>query len=297
MMLFIFGKNIERLPAANKNKNKINLDGDIQMSSIYNNIDTSLYPKDTSYDKLVDIFTTQENKYYNCDQADNIGRFGKTDGKGDMLENWQRELNMVFRLISVPLYVFNRESIPVTRYFTETDKDNTLAPLAQSVVDVLNEKLNKTTIITDIRNIEVLTTEDQKQYTFILFLNYPTINKENYPVFKNIKVKVVLIRRRLIKDDIFAPNRYDTTKFAIKKMRLVDSKNIATIPKIKKGEENYYSFKKLMTESGKFTNSKYIDDEMIRNRKKHEHEMDFRNIIIEDDNYLNDYMVPEKYCY
>ena len=39
-----------------------------------------------------------------------------------------------------------------------------------------------------------------------------------------------------------------------------------------------------------------VDNVMINTRKRHEHEMDFRNIIIEDDNYLNDYMKPDKYC-
>jgi hypothetical protein len=203
---------------------------------------------------------------------------------------------MTFKLVATPNMIFNRESIPVTRYFQEMDEDNTLLPLAQSAVDILNEKSNKTSVITDIKDIEVLTTEDQKQYTFYLFLNYPTINDKNVPVFKNIQVKVVLIRRRLLKDDIFAPNRYDTTKFVVKSMELVDHVDVETVPKIKKGDKNYYSFRKLMTETGEFTDDKYIDKEMIKNRRKHEHEMDFRNIIIEDDNYLNDYMNPNKLC-
>ena len=168
---------------------------------------------------------------------------------------------------------------------------------ASSISDVFNEKLNKTCIITDLQNIEILETEEQKQYTFNAFLNYRTQDKENYPTIKNIQVNIVAIRRRLLKDDIFAPNRYDTTKFVIKEMRLIDSvKTPHVVETVNKYEQDYYSFKKLMTEPGDFTNDDDIDNEMIRNRKKHEHEMDFRNIIIEDDNYLNDYMVPEKVC-
>lgn len=264
----------------------------IKMDSIYgeNGMDTSLYPKDTVYDKLVDIFTKKKNKYHGCSDLPGMEAYD------EKMEDWERDIKMTFKLISIPLYIFNRESLPSTRYYQETDKDNTLLPLAQAATDILNEKANKTSIITDIRNIEVLTTEDQKQYTFDLYLNYPTVGKDNMPIFKNIKVKTILLRRRLLKDDIFAPNRYDSTKFVIKYMELIDSTNINTIPKIKKNEQDYYSFNKLMTESGDFTSDQYIDEEMIRNRKKHEHEMDFRNITIEDDNYLNDYMIPEKNC-
>lgn len=275
---------------------KVNNDGDrenVKMDNIFgeNGMDTSLYQKDTIYDKLVDIFTTKEDQYQNCAKSDPMPNVRNTE-----LEDWERDIKMTFKLVSVPNMIFNRESIPVTRHFQKTDEDNTLLPLAQSAVDILNEKSNKTSIITDIKDIEVLTTEDQKQYTFYLFLNYPTVNDYNVPVFKNIKVKVVLVRRRLLKDDIFAPNRYDTTKFVVKSMELLNYTNVDTIPQIKKGENDYYSFKKLMTETGEFTDDKYIDKEMIRNRIKHEHEMDFRNIIIEDDNYLNDYMNPNKLC-
>ena len=283
--------NIEKLFGYNMNGNKkkqfftpykkINNKTD----SIYgeNGMDTSLYQKDTIYDKLVDIFTKKENQYNDCTN-------------NAELEDWQREINMTFKLITTHNIIFNRDSIPVIRYFQEIDKDNTLLPIAQSAIDIFNEKANKTSIITDIKNIETLETEDQIQYTFDLFLNYPTIDKNNVPIFKNIRVKVILIKRRLIQDDIFAPNRYDTTKFLIKHMELINHKEIDTKPEIKKGEKDYYSFKKLMTETGEFTDDKYIDKEMIRNRKKHEHEMDFRNIIIEDDNYLNNYMNPDKLC-
>lgn len=270
----------------NEKVDKNGIRNNIKLDSIYSEdgMDTSLYPTNTIYDKLVDIFTQKENKYYQC----------PTDKKN--LEDWERDLNMTLKLIQVPLIVFNRESIPTTRHFQKTDTDNTMLPLAQSAIDILNEKANKTSQITDIQDIEVLTTEEQKQYTFNVFINYPTVDNRNYPVFKNLKLKVVLVRRRLIKDDIFAPNAYDSTKFVIKSMVLIDSKDIETIPNINKGDYDYYSFKNLMTNPGEILSDEYIDKEMLRNRRKHEHEMDFRNIIIEDDNYLNDYMVPEKNC-
>lgn len=277
--------NVTNLKTNNSNQQNIKLD------NIYGEtgIDTSLYQKDTIYDKLVNIFNTKEKQFHDCDQAEPNLRFNQ-------LEDWEKNLSMSIKLITTPLIVFNRESLPVVRQFKKIDSDNTLLPIAQSTVDILNEKTNKTSIITDIKDIEILTTEDQIQYTFYLFLNYPTINNKNIPIVKNIKIKVVLVKRRILKDDIFAPNRYDSSKFAITSMKLINYADINTIPKIKKGDHDYYSFKKLMTEKGEFTDEKYIDDEMIRNRRKHEHEMDFRNIIIEDDNYLNDYMNPDKIC-
>ena len=169
--------NIEKLFGYNMNGNKkkqfftpykkINNKTD----SIYgeNGMDTSLYQKDTIYDKLVDIFTKKENQYNDCTN-------------NAELEDWQREINMTFKLITTHNIIFNRDSIPVIRYFQEIDKDNTLLPIAQSAIDIFNEKANKTSIITDIKNIETLETEDQIQYTFDLFLNYPTIDKNNVPL-------------------------------------------------------------------------------------------------------------------
>ena len=146
----------------------------IETDSIYDRlrVDAS-YDTDTIYDKLIDVFSKQENEYYNCAQAD----------KEDQ-EDYIRELNMVFRLVAVPLIVFNRSSRPITKDFMKTDVNNKLLPIAQSAIDVFNEKLNKTCIITDLKDILIETTEEEKQYTFTIYLNFPTINKENYPIIK-----------------------------------------------------------------------------------------------------------------
>jgi len=47
---------------------------------------------------------------------------------------------------------------------------------------------------------------------------------------------------------------------------------------------------------GGITSNEYIEDVMIQNIKKHDAEVDFRNINLEDDNYLNNYMHPETNC-
>jgi hypothetical protein len=262
----------------------------IETNPIYDRLAVNAsYDTDTIYDKLINVFSKQENEYYNCENAD----------KEDQ-EDYIRELNMVFRLIAVPTIVFNRGSLPISKDSYKKDVNNKLLPIAQSAIDVFNEKLNKTCIITDLRDITVLTTEEEKQYTFNVYLNFPTINQENHPIFKNLKIKMVLVRRRLIKDDIFTPNRYDTTKFVIKEMKLLNAANINSQDKelnpINKYDENYYSYDTLLREDGQYMTEQDIEKEMLRNRKKHEHEMDFRNITIEDDNYLNDYMIPHKAC-
>lgn len=277
---FIYNIKYEHIQNIGRNDSK-NFANSIYENPLVNNS----YDTDTIYDKLVDVFSKQENKFYNCEQA-----YVETQ------ENYIKELNMVFKLVAVPLIVFNREVKPVTRDFLKTDENNKLLPIAQSAIDVFNEKLNKTCIITDIQDIEILTSEEQKQFTFFIYINYPTVNKDNYPIIKNLKIKMVLIRRRLIKDDIFAPNKYDTSKFVIKEMKLIDSTNIKNNFKIQDTFDKYYDYDQLMRETGEFTNENLIDTEMLRNRKKHEHEMDFRNIMIEDDNYLNDYMIPHKAC-
>lgn len=277
---FIYNIKYEHIQNIGRNDSK-NFANSIYENPLVNNS----YDTDTIYDKLVDVFSKQENKFYNCEQA-----YVETQ------ENYIKELNMVFKLVTVPLIVFNREVKPVTRDFLKTDENNKLLPIAQSAIDVFNEKLNKTCIITDIQDIEILTSEEQKQFTFFIYINYPTVNKDNYPIIKNLKIKMVLIRRRLIKDDIFAPNKYDTSKFVIKEMKLIDSTNIKNNFKIQDTLDKYYDYDQLMRETGEFTNENLIDSEMLRNRKKHEHEMDFRNIMIEDDNYLNDYMIPHKAC-
>jgi hypothetical protein len=259
---------------------KININTD----SIYNNINTTLYPKDTSYDKLIDSFQNKKSNYKNCKNE-----------KNDKNQIWLSELKLNLSLISNKNAIFNRENLPVSITTRDTDTDNTLLPIAQAVVDIINEKVNLTSILTDIKNIEYLTTEDQQQNSFHLYINYPILNKINNPIFKNIQIKVVLIKRRIIQDEIFAPNMYDSTKFQIKSLEYINHNNINVKTNIN-NPNNYYSFQKLMTENGEMTNDEYINKEMIKTRKKHEHEMDFRNILIEDNNYLNDYMIPKNIC-
>lgn len=257
---------------------------DINTDNIFNNIDTTLYPRDTVYDKLIDIFQNNNSKYTNCHNENKV-----KDVK------WISELKDNLKLISNNNVLFNREKLPVSISYKDKDSDNSLLPIAQSVVDIINERVNLTSILTDIRDIEYLTTEDQQQNTFNIFINYPVVNKINNPIFKNVQIKVVLVKRRLLQDEIFAPNMYDSTKFQIKSLEI---KNIIDVD-VKTGVDNpndYYSFKKLMTENGEMTSRDYLNKEMIKTRKKHEHEMDFRNIIIEDDNYLNDYMIPAQIC-
>lgn len=257
---------------------------DINTDNIFNNIDTTLYPRDTVYDKLIDIFQNNNSKYTNCPNENKV-----KDKK------WISELKEHLKLISNNNVLFNREKLPVSISYKDKDSDNSLLPIAQSVVDIINERVNLTSILTDIRDIEYLTTEDQQQNTFNIFINYPVVNKINNPIFKNVQIKVVLVKRRLLQDEIFAPNMYDSTKFQIKSLEI---KNIIDVD-VKTGVDNpndYYSFKKLMTENGEMTSRDYLNKEMIKTRKKHEHEMDFRNIIIEDDNYLNDYMIPAQIC-
>ena len=261
-----------------KIKNYINTD------NIFNNIDTTLYPRDTVYDKLIDIFQNNNSKYTNCPNENKVKD-----------QKWISELKEHLKLISNNNVLFNRERLPVSISYKDKDSDNTLLPIAQSVVDIINERVNLTSILTDIRDIEYLTTEDQQQNTFNIFINYPVVNKINNPIFKNVQIKVVLVKRRLLQDEIFAPNMYDSTKFQIKSLEII---NIIDVD-VKTGVDNpndYYSFKKLMTENGEMTSRDYLNKEMIKTRKKHEHEMDFRNIIIEDDNYLNDYMIPAQIC-
>ena len=256
---------------------------DIKTENIFNHIDTTLYPKDTVYDKLIDIFQNNAT-YTNCPNENKVKD-----------EKWIIELKNNLKLISNKNVLFNREKLPVSITYREKDTDNTLLPLAQSVVDIINERVNLTSILTDIKDIEYLTTEDQQQNTFNIFINYPVVNKINNPIFKNIQIKVILVKKRLLQDEIFAPNMYDSTKFQIKSLEI---KNIIDVD-VKTGVDNpddYYSFKKLMTENGEMTSRDYLNKEMIKTRKKHEHEMDFRNIIIEDDNYLNDYMIPAQIC-
>jgi hypothetical protein len=257
---------------------------DINTDNIFNNIDTTLYPRDTVYDKLIDIFQNNNSKYTNCPNENKV-----KDKK------WISELKEHLKLISNNNVLFNREKLPVSISYKDKDSDNSLLPIAQSVVDIINERVNLTSILTDIRDIEYLTTEDQQQNTFNIFINYPVVNKINNPIFKNVQIKVVLVKRRLLQDEIFAPNMYDSTKFQIKSLEII---NIIDVD-VKTGVDNpndYYSFKKLMTENGEMTSRDYLNKEMIKTRKKHEHEMDFRNIIIEDDNYLNDYMIPAQIC-
>ena len=257
---------------------------DINTDNIFNNIDTTLYPRDTVYDKLIDIFQNNNSKYTNCPNENKV-----KDKK------WISELKEHLKLISNNNVLFNRERLSVSISYKDKDSDNTLLPIAQSVVDIINERVNLTSILTDIKDIEYLTTEDQQQNTFNIFINYPIVNKINNPFFKNVQIKVVLVKRRLLQDEIFAPNMYDSTKFQIKSLEII---NIIDVD-VKTGVDNpndYYSFKKLMTENGEMTSRDYLNKEMIKTRKKHEHEMDFRNIIIEDDNYLNDYMIPAQIC-
>lgn len=260
----------------------------INQESIYDqtnisNIDIG-YDKNTIYDKLVDIFTDKEQNINQC----------VYDKKPDHI----RELETVFRLISVPHIVFNRASRTVSKECYKKDTNNKLLPIAQSVIDILNEKLNKTCIITSITNIEKLKTEEQTQISFIAQMNYPMINKTNQPLFKNISVHIIIIKKELLQDDIFAPNRYDTSKFVIKSMKLIDINNTKGTFKPKKYDNNHLNYNDLLKQNcnNVITSDEYVNKEMIRNRKKHEHEMDFRNIIIEDDNYLNNYMIPEKIC-
>jgi len=257
---------------------------DINTDNIFNNIDTTLYPRDTVYDKLIDIFQNNNSKYTNCPNENKVKD-----------QKWIYELKEHLKLISNNNVLFNREKLPVSISYKDKDSDNSLLPIAQSVVDIINERVNLTSILTDIRDIEYLTTEDQQQNTFNIFINYPVVNKINNPIFKNVQIKVVLVKRRLLQDEIFAPNMYDSTKFQIKSLEII---NIIDVD-VKTGVDNpndYYSFKKLMTENGEMTSRDYLNKEMIKTRKKHEHEMDFRNIIIEDDNYLNDYMIPAQIC-
>ena len=257
---------------------------DINTDNIFNNIDTTLYPRDTVYDKLIDIFQNKNLTYNDCPNENKVKD-----------QKWISELKDNLNLISNNNVLFNREKLPVSITYREKDTDNTLLPIAQSVVDIINERVNLTSILTDIKDIEYLTTEDQQQNTFNIFINYPVVNKINNPIFKNVQIKVVLVKRRLLQDEFFAPNMYDSTKFQIKSLEI---KNIIDVD-VKTGVDNpddYYSFKKLMTENGEMTSRDYLNKEMIKTRKKHEHEMDFRNIIIEDDNYLNDYMIPAQIC-
>jgi hypothetical protein len=257
---------------------------DINTDNIFNNIDTTLYPRDTVYDKLIDIFQNNNSKYTNCPNENKVKD-----------QKWISELKEHLKLISNNNVLFNRERLSVSISYKDKDSDNSLLPIAQSVVDIINERVNLTSILTDIRDIEYLTTEDQQQNTFNIFINYPVVNKINNPIFKNVQIKVVLVKRRLLQDEIFAPNMYDSTKFQIKSLEII---NIIDVD-VKTGVDNpndYYSFKKLMTENGEMTSRDYLNKEMIKTRKKHEHEMDFRNIIIEDDNYLNDYMIPAQIC-
>lgn len=261
-----------------KIKNYINTD------NIFNNIDTTLYPRDTVYDKLIDIFQNKNLTYNDCPNENKVKD-----------EKWISKLKDNLKLISNNNVLFNREKLPVSITYRKKDTDNTLLPIAQSVVDIINERVNLTSILTDIRDIEYLTTEDQQQNTLNIFINYPVVNKINNPIFKNVQIKVVLVKRRLLQDEIFAPNMYDSTKFQIKSLEII---NVIDVD-VKTGVDNpndYYSFKKLMTENGEMTSKDYINKEMIKTRKKHEYEMDFRNIIIEDDNYLNDYMIPAQIC-
>ena len=116
---------------------------------IENNIDTNMYDKNTSYDKLVALFNKpiEEKK---CDI--------KTNNIQEMKDI--KDLKKILKLLSTHLYIFNRESLPVTREFYENYKNNgTILQINQSAIDLLNEKINKTCTITDIKNIEILKTE------------------------------------------------------------------------------------------------------------------------------------------
>lgn len=190
LFLFIIYKlnNIDTKEQYKKIKNCVNTE------NIFNKINTTLYPRDTSYDKLVDLFQNKKVKYKNCSNENK-----------DMDEKWLSDMKLNLKLLSINEALFNREKLPVSVSVKNKDSDNTLLPLAQAVVDIINEKNNITSILTDIRDIQYLTTEDQQQNTFSIYINFPTVNKINNPVFKNVQLKVVLIKKRLLQDQIFAP--------------------------------------------------------------------------------------------
>jgi hypothetical protein len=243
--------------------------------NIYNNIDTNMYDKNTSYDKLVAIFN-KPSENNNCDiEIDEL-----------------KDLKKILKLLSSHLYIFNREVLPVSREFYENYKNNgSILQINQSAIDILNEKINKTCTITDIKNIEILKTENQTQYTSDVYINYHYMDKNNMAKINNLLLKIILIKRNILKDNIFAPNRYDSSKFGIKEISLIDSKNVNNKPEIINNENNYYDFNNLKYRN-EIMNSNIIDAEMIKTRNNHAREMNFRNIVIEDNNYLNDYIFP-----
>jgi hypothetical protein len=237
-----------------------------------------MYDKNTSYDKLVKIFNKpMEDK--KCDT--------------NIENNDIQDLKKILKLLSTHLYIFNRESLPVTREFYENYKNNgSILQINQSAIDILNEKINKTCTITDIKNIEILKTENQTQYTSNVYINYPYMDNHNMAKINNLQLKIVLVKINILKDNIFAPNRYDSSKFGIKDISLIDSTEIKNNPEIVETSDNYYDFNNLKYRND-IMDSNIVDAEMIRNRTNHAKEMNFRNIIIEDNNYLNDYMTPE----
>lgn len=250
------------------------------MDSVYNNLASDMHAKfetNTNYDELIDIFKSKNKKCPDtiytstCSVTENI----------DLME-----LYTMLDILSVKNIEFNRENQPVEKYVAPTDADNKLLPIAQSVIDIITERVGRTGMITDITNIEILTSENQKQFTFLLHFNYPVITVNNVPKLINLIMRVVMIRRKTMRDDVFRSYKYDTSKFITKELKIIDKQDIKdTTEPIDHMKDNihngeYFSYNGLLDDN--VIDDKTINRLLLDTRKKHEREMDYRNIYIEE---------------